>query len=138
VAQEQDFKIKQLTKDHTPDEPRERQRILDSGGRIDSYRDRYGNPMGPNRVWLKSANEPGLCLTRSFGDAIAQSVGCNSRPDICEYNLKPDDKCLIVASDGIWTFMSNEDVASVIYPFYLKQDAEGAAEQLMRVANRTW
>ena len=108
MAQEQDFKIKQLTKDHTPDEPRERQRTLDSVGRIGSYSDRYGNPMSPNHVWLKSAIEPGLCLTRSFGDAIVQSVGCNSWLDICEFNLKPDDKCLIVASDGIWTFMSTK------------------------------
>ena len=61
-----------------------------------------------------------------------------SKPDLFSYSLKPEDKCLIIASDGIWTFLSNEEVAGVVYPFSFTRDAEGAAEKLIRVANAAW
>ena len=30
---------------------------------------------GPLRVWLRNENVPGLAMTRSFGDLVAESVG---------------------------------------------------------------
>lgn len=58
----------QLTRDHKPDDPLEMQVILKAGGRIDSYRDHAGNKVGPERVWLKHEDIPGLAMSRSFGD----------------------------------------------------------------------
>ena len=40
--------------------PLEQERIIKCGGRVDSYRDQYGNQLGPQRVWLKKENIPGL------------------------------------------------------------------------------
>jgi serine/threonine protein phosphatase PrpC len=57
-----------LTNDHKPDDKNEAAVILANNGRIDSYRDGNGNPLGPLRVWLKSEDIPGLAMTRSFGD----------------------------------------------------------------------
>jgi hypothetical protein len=42
-----------------------------SGGRVDSYRDQNGNKVGPERVWLKDEDLPGLAMSRSFGDLVA-------------------------------------------------------------------
>ena len=36
--------------------------------------------MGPNRVWLKDAELPGLAMSRSLGDYVAQSVGVIPEP----------------------------------------------------------
>ena len=59
---------KALTRDHKPDDPIEAKVIHAAGGRIDSYRDSHGNKVGPERVWLKNEEIPGLAMTRSFGD----------------------------------------------------------------------
>lgn len=64
-----------ITRDHKPDDPDEKQRILDRGGRIDSYKGRFGENVGPARVWLKKEAFPGLAMSRSIGDACAHSVG---------------------------------------------------------------
>lgn len=45
---------------------------------------------------------------------------------------------MVLASDGVWEFLSNEEVANIVFPFYLKKNAEGAAECLVREAFKTW
>lgn len=57
-----------LTRDHKPDDPIESKVIIAAGGRIDSYRDSFGNKVGPERVWLMNEEIPGLAMSRSFGD----------------------------------------------------------------------
>lgn len=36
--------------------------------------------MGPERVWLKNYDVPGLAMSRSFGDQLAASVGVIAIP----------------------------------------------------------
>lgn len=75
-----------LTKDHKPDPvkcPKEAERILASGGRVDRLAtDRQGNPVGPFRVFLPDAWTPGLALSRAFGDHIAREIGIVPTPDL--------------------------------------------------------
>jgi len=49
-----------------------------------------------------------------------------------------DDKVFVLASDGVWEFMSNEEVANCVYPFYFSKNAEKAAENLVRAAFKKW
>lgn len=93
--------------------------ILKAGGRIDSYRDQTGKKVGPERVWLKSEDIPGLAMSRSFGDQVASRVGVNAVPEMGELRLTKEDKVIVVASDGVWEFLENQEVANIVYPFYL-------------------
>ena len=127
-----------LTRDHKPDDEDEAKRIIAHNGRIDSYRDQQGNPLGPLRVWLKSEDVPGLAMTRSFGDGVAHSVGCNAETEMSEYTFTKDDKVVVIASDGVWELLENIDVAKIVYPFYLQKNAEGAAENLVRASFKRW
>ena len=77
-------------------------------------------------------------MTRSFGDTVAHSVGCTAVPEIVEYTIKKNDRFLVIASDGIWEWLSNQDVGRILYPYYLKDDAEGAAERIIREAHDAW
>lgn len=60
--------------------------------------------------------------------------------------IKDEDLFLIVASDGIWEFLSNQQVTptlnkqvvDIVYPFYLKNDVKGACQQLYNEANTIW
>jgi hypothetical protein len=49
-------------------------------------------PLGPPRVWLRDVNVPGLCMTRSFGDGVAATVGVIDTPEVVTYGLKPEDR----------------------------------------------
>lgn len=57
---------------------------------------------------------PGLAMSRSVGDTVAHSVGVTSEPEIFIHELSSSDKYMIIASDGLWEFMSNEQVMSVV------------------------
>jgi serine/threonine protein phosphatase PrpC len=72
-------------------------------------------PYGPKRVWLKSKPVPGLAMTRSIGDMAATSVGVTAEPEIKVFsNLNQNDKFVVIASDGIWDRISNEEVMMTI------------------------
>jgi serine/threonine protein phosphatase PrpC len=57
-------------------------------------------------------------MTRSFGDRVAHSVGVSAEPETFDFTLGLNDKFMVIASDGVWEFLSNEDVANIVLPFY--------------------
>mmetsp|Transcript_11480 Transcript_11480/g.8405 ORF Transcript_11480/g.8405 Transcript_11480/m.8405 type:complete len:125 (-) Transcript_11480:164-538(-) len=113
-------KILQLCEDHKPGLEMEKKRILEAGGRIECYKSSVGENLGPERVWLKNEDSPGLAMSRSIGDEQAHSVGVTYEPEITKFDLVPDDKFIILASDGVWEFLTNEEVAEVVWPFFVK------------------
>lgn len=127
-----------LSRDHKPDEEDEAFRITKAGGRIESYQDEEGNPLGPPRVWLQHQDVPGLAMSRSLGDFVAASVGVSCEPETLEFPLTPEDKFLVIASDGVFEFISNEDVVRVVVPFWKAGDPAGACEALSREAHNRW
>lgn len=59
--------------------------------------------------------------------------------EIIEYDVQNDDEFLVIASDGIWEFMSNEDVARIARdPYYFKSAPEAAANALVKEAYKRW
>ena len=129
---------KNLSRDHKPSEPDERKRILSKNGRIQAYLDENGNNFGPERVWIKTDDVPGLAMSRSFGDEVAHSVGVIAKPEILEYEFSEEDKFIILASDGIWEFINSDECVNLIKDFYLKKDLTGALKFLYKEASKRW
>jgi serine/threonine protein phosphatase PrpC len=127
-----------LSRDHKPDDKAESVRIMQCNGRVESYQDENGNPVGPARVWLKNQDLPGLAMSRSLGDAVAASVGVIAEPEILEFQLTSEDKFIIIGSDGIFEFLSNEEVVKIFVPYWKSKDIEGGCECLWREANTKW
>ena len=127
-----------ISNDHKPCNPLEEERILKKGGRIESYKDDEGHFLGPKRVWLKDEDVPGLAMSRSFGDRVAHNVGVISEPEITEYNFLHEDKFVILASDGIWEFISNDECVKYVKDFYIKKDIIGALNFLYKEASKRW
>ena len=127
-----------LTKDQKPDNPEERARIIKKGGRIESYKDENGNDFGPKRVWLKNADIPGLAMARSFGDEVAASVGTISEPEIEYFDIMKEDKFIILASDGIWEFISSRECVNIVKDYYLKKDLKGCLKYLLNESSKRW
>jgi serine/threonine protein phosphatase PrpC len=129
---------KNISNDHKPNDPIEEERILKNGGRIESYKDDEGHFLGPKRVWLKEEDVPGLAMSRSFGDRVAHSVGVISEPEITEYSFLHEDKFIILASDGIWEFISNDECVNYVKDFFIKKDISGALNFLYKEASKRW
>ena len=83
-----------------------------------------GQEIGPSRVWLAEVQVPGLAMSRSLGDYVAQSVGVSAEPEFNVYDISHDDRFIVIASDGVWEFLTNEQVAQIVSPFYLTGQAE--------------
>lgn len=103
-----------LTRDHKPTGTEERARILAAGGRVDRLSDSRGQPVGPARVWLGESWVPGLAMSRALGDIVAHSAGVSSHPDVSVMEVTPQDRFLILASDGVWEFMDCQAAADLV------------------------
>lgn len=127
-----------LSRDHKPDDKNESVRIEKCNGRVESYQDENGNPVGPARVWLKNQDLPGLAMSRSLGDAVAASVGVIPDPEILEFLLTPEDKFIVLGSDGVFEFLSNEEVVKIVVPYWKLKDVQGSCEALWKESNIRW
>ena len=132
------WKSKNLSRDQKPSEQDEYERIIKSGGRIESFKDENGNYVGPERVWLKDEDVPGLAMSRSFGDEIAHTVGVITEPEINEYLFAEEDKFIIIASDGLWEFISSDECVGMVKDFYLKNDMDAALNYLYKESSKRW
>jgi serine/threonine protein phosphatase PrpC len=105
-----DFEFVALSRDHKPTLSEEKARIEKAGGRVEPLI-RFGKAVGDARVWLKDQHVPGLSVSRSIGDSIAATIGVIAVPEIQVRELKEgDDAFIILASDGVWEFISSEDI----------------------------
>jgi len=60
----------------------------------------------PPRIWAQDQEYPGTAFTRSIGDSLAESLGVMAEPELDHHQIKANDKVLIVASDGIFEFIT--------------------------------
>ena len=90
------------------------------------------------RVWCQNNDFPGLAMSRSLDDEIAHSVGVIDQCDVTEFFLQDDDKFFVVASDGRWKFISEDEVTLFVKDFYLKNDSKGAVQKLFEESRRRW
>ncbi|CAI2359825.1 unnamed protein product [Moneuplotes crassus] len=137
-AKELKITVLELSRDHKPDDHDERERIESNGGEIQSYINSKGICVGPKRVWVKNHNFPGLAMSRSFGDEIASRVGVSACPEIKETTLTHEDAYIVIASDGVWEFLENKEVAEIVYEYYVQGNAEKAAEAIVKEAFDRW
>ena len=131
------YKAIDLSRDHKPTEKDEAKRIIDNDGRIQPFTEE-GEFVGPQRVWIKDEEVPGLAMTRSFGDRVAATVGVMSEPEIKEFNFEEGDKFMIVASDGIWEFISSQECVEIVSKYYEKGDLKGCCEYLYEESSKRW
>ena len=58
-------------------------------------------------------------MSRSIGDAVASSIGVIAEPEFFELELNHKDKFIIMASDGVWEFISNEEAVRIVADYWL-------------------
>eukprot|EP00523_Entomoneis_sp_CCMP467_P022274 CAMPEP_0168853754 /NCGR_PEP_ID=MMETSP0727-20121128/13696_1 /TAXON_ID=265536 /ORGANISM="Amphiprora sp., Strain CCMP467" /LENGTH=834 /DNA_ID=CAMNT_0008907999 /DNA_START=445 /DNA_END=2949 /DNA_ORIENTATION=- len=132
------LKAQPLSRDQTPYRKDERVRIKKTGARILSLDQLEGlEPINeesengeelelgeeldeggdPPRVWAPNGDYPGTAFTRSIGDAMAEELGVFAEPEMLSRELKPNDKILVCASDGVFEFLTNQSVIDICAKF---------------------
>jgi len=103
-----------LSVDHKPDMPEERKRIVANGGTVSD-----GGAGRPSRVWAHG--RIGLAMSRSLGDGECKHVGVIPNPEVRHSAITPPaaeggdgDLFVIVASDGVWEFISSDEACTII------------------------
>ena len=132
-------KIFELSHDSKPDVPEEKKRINIMGGRVDKITDENGEKTGPYRVYMKNTEQPGLAMSRSFGDKKAKSCGVIPYPDIIEFNLNNNDsKYMVICSDGVWEFLSNEEVMNIGNKYFAQNNMNDFCNELLKKSTELW
>jgi len=129
----------ELSYDHKPTRPDEKERILKSGGKVEKLI-HDNQPVGPYRVWLDDEG-PGIAMTRTLGDLQAKKIGLISEPEIESLELHPQtDKFIVIGSDGIWDVMTSAEVVGFVNNLININEAarETAADQLVAEARSRW
>lgn len=131
-----------LSRDQTPYRKDERIRIRKTGARILSLDQLEGLEPVPNedddpdnnegdielgeeldeggdppRVWSPNGDYPGTAFTRSLGDSMAEALGVFAEPEMLTREFKPEDRMVIIASDGIFEFLTNQSVVDICAKF---------------------
>jgi len=127
-----------ISNDHKPNLPQEYERILQSGGIVDKLTDQFGCKVGPYRVYKNGLTYPGLAMSRSLGDFQAKDCGVITKPEIIEYNVNHSSKYMVICSDGVWEFLSNEQVRDLGNKFFNKGELGNFCSQLVKEAVHAW
>ncbi|GJM94210.1 hypothetical protein PR202_ga10836 [Eleusine coracana subsp. coracana] len=90
-----------MTRDHVASCPKERERVIKAGTDVKWQTD----------TWRVGA--AALQVTRSIGDDDLKPA-VTAQPEIIETALSAEDEFLVIASDGLWDVVSNEDVLSIV------------------------
>lgn len=84
-----------MSYDHRATDPLEVERVKSGGGIV------LDNRVGGS-----------LAITRAFGDHSLKRDGVIAKPYIKKHILRSSDKYLIVASDGVWDSMEDQDAVN--------------------------
>ena len=131
----------ETTYDHTPNRPDEKARIESHGGIVKQRTEHL-----PFRVYKKDKQKPGLAMSRAIGDIDAQQCGVSYEPELKVIDInKTDCDCgspqthgyLVIASDGVWEVLSNEDISKEIKTNYANGE-KMIAERISQRATTKW
>ena len=130
-------KIIELSIDQKPENLEEKERIEKNGGEIRKIIEN-NEEIGPMRVWAKGKKYPGIAMSRSIGDSVANEIGVWSLPDIKEYNIQYNSQFIVIGSDGLWEFMSNDKVCKFVYKCKNKSHIQDYLEKLVEKSRKYW
>mmetsp|Transcript_79113 Transcript_79113/g.205579 ORF Transcript_79113/g.205579 Transcript_79113/m.205579 type:complete len:372 (+) Transcript_79113:104-1219(+) len=126
-----------LTTDLKPDLPDERERIELSGGTVMALEGDDGTDVGPARVWDSVAREkPGLAVSRSLGDGASRCLGVIAEPVVTMHQLQPMDRFLLIATDGLWDSLGNEQAVRITSRYLERNLPHVAIKALIEAVRR--
>lgn len=105
---------RRVSTDHRASDPAETKRVVEEGGIV-----RHGRVGGQ------------LSVSRSLGDHNLKSMGVSCVPDVCTCALDRIDagSLLVIASDGLWDALEDDDARQVVQGVLEKAVARGGGQE---------
>ncbi|TMW55125.1 hypothetical protein Poli38472_013887 [Pythium oligandrum] len=143
---------KPLSIDQTPFRKDERERVKKCGARIltvdqveglEPIHENWGLTLGeeidengdPPRIWHPYGQYPGTAFTRSIGDLVSEELGVIAEPEILCKGLNVHDRFIVIASDGVFEFLTSQNVVDIVKKF---DDPAEACQALVDEAYNRW
>jgi len=112
-------KVLFATKDHKPEIPLERQRIEAAGGSLACIEKLCLSLDGCPHSFRVDY----LAMSRAIGDRLVKGHGVIASPDVEKIDIQGDD-IIVLASDGLWDAVKNEEAAVFVDEKLNKSDQE--------------
>ncbi|XP_065863485.1 probable protein phosphatase 2C 35 [Euphorbia lathyris] len=126
-----------LSNDQTPFRKDEYERVKACGARvlsvdqvegykdpkIQSWDDEESQGGDPPRLWVQNGMYPGTAFSRSVGDSTAETIGVIADPEVSVVRLMPNHLFFVVASDGVFEFLSSQTVVDMVTRYTDPRDA---------------
>ncbi|CAA2991528.1 probable phosphatase 2C 35 [Olea europaea subsp. europaea] len=140
---------KDLSYDQTPFRKDECERVKLCGARvlsvdqveglkdpgIQSWGDEETQGGDPPRLWVQNGMYPGTAFTRSIGDSTAEKIGVVADPEVLTVQLTPSHPFFVVASDGVFEFLSSQNVVDMVTKH---ADPRDACVSIARESYKLW
>ena len=130
---------------HSLENEDERKFIDLSKAEVSRLKDESGEETGPLRLFQKGKPGPGLMMSRSLGDSIGHDLGMSVEPEVIEIKCKGNEKYLIIASDGLWDKVNDNDVCDIVDKYYEQIDDNNThvdlnecCQELLEIAENNW
>lgn len=89
-------------------------------------------------------------MARSIGDHAVKGVGVIADPVVRTHSLVEEDEFMIIATDGVWEFISSEEAVEIVGKYLMTEEEEEgesgsggmgasvACEALIKAASEKW
>lgn len=138
-----------LSRDQTPFRKDEYERVKKCGARvlsvdqveglkdpnIQTWGDEETEGSDPPRLWVQNGMYPGTAFTRSVGDSTAEKIGVIAAPEVSVVPLTPDHPFFVVASDGVFEFLSSQAVVDMVSSY---EDPRDACSAIVGESYKLW
>jgi serine/threonine protein phosphatase PrpC len=82
---------------------------------IQAWGDEESEGGDPPRLWVQNGMYPGTAFTRSVGDSTAEKIGVTAVPEVLRVQLTANHLFFVVASDGVFEFLSSQTVVNMVW-----------------------
>lgn len=125
--------VEWLTVDHKPNMPHELRRIQEHGGSLVWLHGNKAYIRGGDFLVRQARGEhpKQLNYSRAFGGKDLKKYGLIADPDINHFEIQPDDKLVLIASDGLWDVLDPIQACEIAMQAR-RQNRSAAAELTQR------
>lgn len=125
-----------LTVDHKPNMPNELKRIQENGGSITYLHGNkpYIRGMDFLRRSQRGEHPKQLNYSRAFGGKDLKMYGLSAEPDINHFEIKKEDKLVLIGSDGLWDALSPRMACAIAMA--AKQAGRSVTQDIVEAAIR--
>ncbi|XP_071698007.1 probable protein phosphatase 2C 35 isoform X1 [Rutidosis leptorrhynchoides] len=138
-----------LSRDQTPFRNDECERVKECGARVlsvdqvegvkdpsvQTWGDEETAGSDPPRLWMQNGMYPGTAFTRSVGDSIAEKIGVVAVPEVSVVQLTDKNPFFVLASDGVFEFLSSQAVVDMVNRY---MDPRSACSAVVAESYKLW